>query len=78
MNTNMVELKRLFKIAKLGTEKFGEIFYFRTAKVAKSLPEEIDFSQPLGLKILILSFIHVGSSDVELQRKSNVYMDHFL
>ena len=71
-------ISRLFKIPKLRTEKFGEKFYFRTAKVAKNLPEEIDFSQPLALKILILSFINVGPSDVELQRKSNVYMDHFL
>ena len=48
---------RLFKIPKLRTEKFRENFYFRTAKVASNLPEEIDFSQPLGLKRRILSFM---------------------
>ena len=48
---------RLFKIPKLRTEKFRENFYFRTAKVANNLPEEIDFSRPLGLKRLILSFM---------------------
>ena len=45
---------RLFK---LRTEKFRENIYFRTAKVANNLPEEIDFSQPLGLKKRILSFM---------------------
>ena len=48
---------RLFKIPKLRSEKFRENFYFRTAKVANNLPEEIDFSQPLGLKRRILSFM---------------------
>ena len=48
---------RLFKIPKLRTEKFRENFYFRTAKVANNLPEEIDFSQPLGLKRRNLSFM---------------------
>ena len=48
---------RLFKIPKLRTEKFRENFYFRTAKVANNLPEEIDFSTPLGLKGRILSFM---------------------
>ena len=48
---------RLFKLPKLRTEKFIENFYFRTAKVANNLPEEIDFSQPLGLKRRILSFM---------------------
>ena len=48
---------RLFKLPKLRTEKFRENFYFRTAKVANNLPEEIDFSQPLGLKRRILSFM---------------------
>ena len=36
---------RLFKIPKLRTEKIRENFYFRTAKVANNLPEEIDFSK---------------------------------
>ena len=48
---------RLFKIPKLRTEKIRESFYFRAAKVANNLPEEIDFSQPLGLKRRILSFM---------------------
>ena len=49
---------RLFKLPKLRTEKFRENFYFRTtAKFANNLPEEIDFSQPLGLKRRILSFM---------------------
>ena len=43
---------RLFKIPKL-----RQNFYFRTAKVANNLPEEIDFSQPFGLKRRILSFM---------------------
>ena len=48
---------RLFKIPKLRTEKFRENFYFRTAKSANNLPEEIDFSRPFGLKRGILSFM---------------------
>ena len=48
---------RLLKIPKLRTEKFRENFYFRIAKVANNLPEDIDFSQPLGLKRRILSFM---------------------
>ena len=34
---------RLFKIPKPRTENFKENFYFRTAKTANNLPEEIDF-----------------------------------
>ncbi len=48
---------RIFKFPKLRTEKFRENFYFRTAKVANNLPEEIDFFQPLGLKRRILSYM---------------------
>ena len=48
---------RFFKIPKLRTEKFRENFYFRTAKIVINLPEEIDFSQPLGLKKRTLSFM---------------------
>ena len=55
---------RLIKLPKLKTEKFRENFYFRTAKIANNLPEEIDFSQPLAqkmysvfLKRRILSFM---------------------
>ena len=67
---------RLFKIPKLRTEKFRENFYFRTAKVANNLPEERLF--PAFGTQKTYSFIHVGPSDAELQRKSSVYMDHFL